>query len=205
MLNRRTVLVAALGVMLGAVPAERSQAQAAAWWGRPSIEGFYTQLRFDVTGPSVNANGVGARFMWYPTVDTGRTGALPALLRRTGLGLYGTFTPEHTYRQDLRFSTVGVGGVADVRPFATPLAGRVDPFLSLGAGWLNTRVDAAVAPAPSPLLAESHVAFALTPGVGARVGLMRNVALQGDVRDVMTFLGDTRHNIGVGAGLRLNF
>ncbi|HEX8803340.1 MAG TPA: hypothetical protein VF743_04075, partial [Acidimicrobiales bacterium] len=62
--------------------------------------------------------------------------------------------------------------------------------MSLGAGYLNTRVDVAVAPSPSPLLADSHVAFTLTPGVGARVALLPNVALQGDVRDVMSFLGD---------------
>ena len=73
----------------------------------------------------------------------------------------------------LRFAVGSFGAVADVRPFSAPLGGRVDPFVSLGTGWLDTRVNAAIAPAPSPLLAKSHVAFALTPGVGARVGVAR--------------------------------
>jgi hypothetical protein len=204
MLNRRTVLVAALGVTLGALPAGTTQAQTASGrlGGRPALEGFYTQLRLDGDGPALNANGVGARLMWSPAA---MPGALASLAGRTELGLYATYTPERSYARGLTFSTASLGAVADVRPFGAPLAGRVDPFVSLGAGALNSRVDVAVAPSPSPLLAGSSLAFTLSPGIGTRVLLTPNVALQGDVRDLMTFRGDTRHNVGLGAGLRLTF
>jgi hypothetical protein len=204
MLNHRTVLVAALGVMLGALPTRTARAQfSTEWWGRPSVELSYTQLRMDSDGPSLDANGVGGRVMWHVAPQGADTARGSAALPRLSLGLYGSYAPEHDYAGGLSFGVGTIGGVADVRPFVTPLGGRVDPFVSLGAGWLNTRVDAAVAPPPSPLFNKSHIAFALTPGVGARVLLTPRLALQADVHDAATFLGDTRQNVGFGVGLRL--
>ena len=203
MLNRRMLLVGGLGVMLGALPIQSLSGQtASSWSGRPWVEGFYTQIRFDSDGSTLNANGIGGRLMWSPASTVEGTSSL---VSRTDLGFYGTYTPERRFAQDYRFSSVGVGGVADVRPFAAPLAGRVDPFLSLGAGVLHSYVDRGTGPAPSPLLRDSWTSFALTPGIGARVPLTTNVALQGDVRDIITFRNDTRHNVAFGVGLRLTF
>ena len=203
MLNRRLILVGALGVMLGAVPLPTAHGQTTSRWNaRPSVEGAYTQIRFDGNGSTLNADGVGGKLMWSPNaLATGSSG----LIDRASLGLYGTYTPTQGVTPTLRFSSVGVGAMTDVRPLASPLMGRVDPFVSLGAGLLRTNVDRRPGSAPSPLLDGSRTAFALTPGVGARVLLTPHLGLQGDVRDLMTFRTDTRHNLAYGLGLRLTF
>ena len=199
MLSRRMILVGALGVMLGALPGQRLDAQTSRWSSRPAVEGSYTQLRFAGDGPSLNANGIGAKLTWRSAAAAGATG----VGGRTDVGLFATFTPQQRVGQDLRFSTVGAGAVADVRPLASPIAGRVDPFVSVGAGVLRTNVARGLA--SSPLLDRSHTTFTLAPGAGARVLLTRNVALQGDVRSVLTFRDEVRNNVMLGAGLRLAF
>ncbi|HEU4629023.1 MAG TPA: hypothetical protein VFS08_04735 [Gemmatimonadaceae bacterium] len=202
-MHRRIVLVGALGVMLGAIPASELAGQSATLWqdARPSFESFYTQIRFDGDERTMNAEGMGARLMWSPAATEGRS----TLAGRTGFGVFATYTPEHAFGPSFGFSSLSVGAVADVRPFEYPLAGRVDPFLSLGTGVLHTNVSQSIAPAPAPILAGSKTAFTLVPGIGTRLLLTPNLALQGDVRDLMTFRGDTRHNVAFGAGLRLSF
>jgi hypothetical protein len=195
------VLVGALGVMLGALPTRGLDAQAA-WSTRPALEGSYTQFRLDADGPTVSAGGVTGRVMWSAA---GVLDAVPALAGRTDVGVYGTYAAAQATGANPGFSMYGAGAVADVRPFASPLAARLDPFLSLGAGVLHTNVGNGFPRPSSPLLAESRAAFTLTPGAGARVLLLPNVALQGDVRDVMTFRSGTRHNVAFGAGLRVTF
>jgi len=202
MLSRRMILVGALGVMLGALPSQRLTAQSPEprWSPRPAVEGFYTQLRFASDGPSLNANGIGARLMWTPAAAATTSG-----LPRANVGLYATFTPEQRFAQDLRFSSIGVGAVTDVRPFTASLGGRVDPFLSLGTGLLRTNVARGITPAPSPLLDRSRSVLSVVPGAGARVRLTPSLALQGDVRSVVTFRDEVRNNIALGAGLRFTF
>ena len=205
MLNRRMILVGALGVMLGALPARSVSGQTLpSWVGRPSVEGGYTQLRFDGDRSTLSAHGVGGRLMWNvaPTAS-----AATGLASRTELGVYGTYTPERRFGQGLRVGSYGGGVAADVRPLASPLAGRIDPYVSLGAGALHVSVDRASAlnPSPSPLLERSRTTFALTPGAGLLVRLTPGIALRGELRDVMTFRDDTRHNVALGTGLRLTF
>src|SRR5687767_3631995 len=108
MLNRRTALVAALGVLLGALPAATAGAQEGSGWfaGRPSIETSYTQLRLDSDGPAMNAGGFGGRLMWSPSP---LVGTAPSLASRTALGLYGMYAPERTFGPALKFSTFGFG------------------------------------------------------------------------------------------------
>lgn len=201
--NRRMLLGGALGVMLGVLPAGDLGAQVATerWTGaRPAVEGFYTQLRLDGEQGALRADGIGARLMWRPTVGDG---ALRTLADRSELGVFATYTPSRAFDPGVRFSTLGLGVSMDVRPFEYPLAGRVEPFVSVGTGVLYTDVSRAVNPAPSPLVDGSRTAFTLAPGVGARVYLTPGLALQGDVRDMVTFRGDTRHNVAFGVGLRL--
>ena len=45
----------------------------------------------------------------------------------------------------------------------------------------------------------------MTPAVGTRLFVLPNLALQGDVRDVMALDGAVRHNPALGAGVRLAF
>jgi hypothetical protein len=212
MRNPRILLVAALGVLLsGSLPTD-ARAQLAfdtgariapSWPGRrPALEGFYSQQRFDGAG-APRADGLGAKLMWNPALTADPSNA-SWLARHTAVGLYGVYTPE----RELGFSTVHGGVVADVRPLAGLVAGRVEPFVSLGAGALRTNVrdDAATRrTAPSPLLAKSVTTATLMPGIGARVMLTPGVALQGDLRDVMTFRAGTQHNTAFGVGLRLAF
>jgi hypothetical protein len=199
--SRRSLLVGVLSVMLGALlalPARLAVAQVdvvPVWGARPALEGSYTQLRFD--GADARAAGLGGRLMW---------GAAPipkapqSLVSRTSAGLFAAYTPE----QDLGFSTLQLGLVADVRPFS--IAGRVDPFVSLGAAALRTSVvpgREAHAVAVTPLADRSNTTLAFTPGVGARVNLGPGLSVHGDVRDVLTFRRETRHNVAIGAGVRL--
>jgi hypothetical protein len=209
MRNRRSLLVGALGVMLGALSPRLAAGQAAVsplGWapGRPAVEAAYTRLRLDGDGRSPAADGVGARLMWNLAPGSARDAGLRA---RTDLGLYSAFTPRQAPGVGPSFSALAAGVAADVRPFAAPLLGRVDPFVTVGAGVLRTNVAGArpVAGAPSPLLADSRTAFTLTPGVGVRVPLTPRLAAQGDLRNFMTFRDGTRHNVAFGAGLRLGF
>lgn len=196
--SRRSLLVGVLSVMLGALPAHRAVAQVdvvPVWGARPALEGSYTQLRFD--GADARAEGLAGRLMWGAAPIPG---APSSLVSRASAGLFAAYTPA----QDLGFSTLQVGLVADVRPFS--IGGRVDPFLSLGAGALRTSVApgrAAEAVAVTPRADRSNTTLALTPGIGARVNLGPGVSVHGDVRDVVTFRRDTRHNVAIGAGVRL--
>jgi len=52
---------------------------------------------------------------------------------------------------------------------------------------------------------ESTTAFSLAPSVGARVGFWRQLGLRADAGDVVTFRGDTRHNLQLTAGLSFPF
>jgi len=177
------------------------------WAGRPAVETGYTQLRFDGDGSTLNAHGVGGRLMWSLAPTAPATGAASGLASRTDVGLYGTYTPQQRFGQGFRLGSHGAGVTTDVRPLASPIAGRVEPYLSVGAGSLRVNVDGASAltPAPSPLLERSRTVFTFTPGAGVAVRLTPGVALRGDVRDLMTFRDETRHNVAFGAGLRLTF
>lgn len=202
MQTRRILRAAALGVMLGAVPASDAAAQDPTDRGTAAFEALYTQIRYDGNGDAVSAPGVSARLMWRP----GDSPADPSsLVARTSVGFYGTITPKRDLTDRTRFASFELGGMAQVRPLASSLGGRVDPFVALGAGVLHTDLTLPVRDATSPLLESSGVSFALTPGVGASVRVMPHLALQGEVRDVVTFRGDTRHNLALGAGLRFAF
>ncbi len=205
MLNRRMILVGALGVTLGALPARSVSGQTLpSWIGQPSIEGGYTQLRFDGDGSSPRAHGVDGRLMWSLVPAAGGASGLAS---RTELGLYGVYTPQQRFGQGFRVGSYGGGLAADLRPLASPLAGRIDPYVSLSAGALHVAVDRASLStrSPSPLLERSRTTFALTPGAGLLVRLTPGVALRGELRDLMTFRDDTRHNVAFGTGLRLTF
>jgi hypothetical protein len=104
----------------------------------------------------------------------------------------------------------------DVAPFARPLAGRVEPFVSLGAGALHARARGVLATRPSPrpfapgavqVAAPSwaRTEFLLVPAAGARIQVRPGVQVQGDVRRLVTFGGGPRQQSAVGTGVRLTF
>lgn len=202
MRRSRMLLVGALGVMLGAATPDALAAQAARmpWQVRqPAVDGFHTRLHLDADAGRVGVDGIGGRLMWSAT-RPGRGGA-SWLADHTSVGLLASHTPARS----LGFSTLHLGGVVDVQPLAAPVAGRVTPFLSLGAGMLRTTVSSGVRPSArpaSPLTERSNTAPTLSPAAGLRVALVPGIALQADVRDVVTFRGGTRHNLAIETGLR---
>lgn len=222
--NRRGMaLIAALGALLGASTPMAAAGQAAqrwndAWTGpRPALEAFYTRVGFEgarlAGSGTVRAGGFGARVMW-PLASIG-DGGVSWLARHTAVGLFGVYTPE----QNVRFAAGQFGAAVDLTPFAAPLAGRVEPFVSLGAGALRTTMHTVVVrPAPRPGVhggaalapvaerSTTSTNVLLVPSVGARVHLRPGVAIQGDLRNLVTF-GDAarRHYPAFGTGLRLTF
>jgi hypothetical protein len=208
MRTARIVRLGALGVMLGALPVAASSAQDSVTGvqtvqlARPTFEPFYTRIRFGSDRGRMNAEGVGVRFMWRGSSLFDPSSPLAGHL---DLGLFGSYTPKQTFFTKLDAATYHFGLAADVRPFSAPLAGRVDPFASLGLGVLSTRVTGGLSPAPSPLFRDSGSAVTLAPGVGARLLLSRYLGLQGDVRDIVAFDEGARHNPAYSAGVSLRF
>lgn len=195
---RRQLIGAALGVGLALAPDAARGQVVAVWSARPALEGQYTQLRFAADGQSARAEGLGGRLMWHAAPVLG---APSTLVGRASAGLFAAHTPE----QGLGFSTTQLGVVADVRPFA-PLGGRVEPFLSLGAGALRTSVlpgRGAAGAALTPLAERSNTAFALTPGVGARVHVLPGLAVHATARDLVAFRGGAQRMLAWGAGVRM--
>jgi hypothetical protein len=221
MRNTGMRLVGALGVLLGvSVPA----AAAGQWVPRPAFEAFYTRAGYagaPVAAGRVRAGGLGGRVMWPLAAGDAPSGA-SWLARRASVGLFGAYTPS----EELAFAAGQVGVAADVVPVGA-LGGRVAPFVSIGAGALHTSTQArGLVPHPTvrPELAagagaavagvagaaalgpRSTTAFLLAPGVGARVQVRPGVAVQGDLRSLVTFGGGgPRQHPAFATGVRLAF
>ena len=121
MTTRRSILVGALGVTLGALPVRSLDAQALFDWSgaRQSIESFYTRIAFDAGGQRRTADGIGGRLMWQPWLVSGIPSSLAG---RTSLGIWATYTPEDDDGggewRDLK--SAGHGRGSGVRPGITP-------------------------------------------------------------------------------------
>lgn len=164
-----------------------------------SVEAYYSHYRFDVPGDRLGMNGVGARLMWRPTVEDY---ASPGFASRFAFGVFGEWAPD----QDKGLKAGHVGVQSDMNVFATPLFGRVSPVASLGAGafWTD-RVGPAIDSNDFSIQNKSIRSFALTPALGARVGLWRQLGLRADVRDLITFEEETLHHVQLSAGLSFPF
>lgn len=221
----RMLLVGALGVLLGvSIPHPVGGQVMPRWAGPlPAVEGFYTRIGLGTGGRTARVDGVGGRLMWalVPPAEAATSDA-SWLARHTAVGLFGAYTPP----QSLGVSTTQVGLAVDLTPYSAPLAGRVEPFVSLGAGVMRTtavpgalpirRAPRAIGVTPAgvvpvaralaPAGGVDNAAFLVVPSVGARVQLRPGVALQADVRNALTFAGGaTRRHPAVGTGLRLTF
>jgi hypothetical protein len=208
--------------------------------GRVVVEGFYSRYQLDTRAgrDRLDADGIGGRLLWRLTPPADEATAANAslasrLASRTAVGAFAVYAPErHT-----GFTTWHVGAEADHQLLATPLFGRIDPIVSLGAGAFHTatRSDApslrrgqgwasfaetfvgplpavGVVPIDTPVLpvlnatrTRATTSLALSPAVGARLGLFSNIGLRGDVRDVIAFRGGPTHNVELSGGLSLTF
>lgn len=211
----------ALGVLLGVSLPAAAGGQVAPRWDDArtgtgsALAGFYTRVDFGggPAGRTMRADGFGGRALW-PLA--GSPDAASWLARRTAMGLFGAYTRE----LGGTFTAGQFGLAADFVPLAAPIAGRVEPFLSLGAGALHTtartgdlvvrpalRTEVAGAPLPPAAAApvdRSATSVLLVPSVGLRVQARPGVAVEGDVRNLITFRGDARqHHHAFGTGVRV--
>ncbi|HEX8272997.1 MAG TPA: hypothetical protein VF615_10195 [Longimicrobiaceae bacterium] len=178
---------------------------------RPSFEYFVARSRLEQGGVSSRLDGVGGRVLW----------PLPAggpLLSRMSVGGYLTHAEEDGREPDLWH----YGVQADMRLARAPLAGRVDPLLSLGVGAVRVEEPVAAAPPPAPrfdpgasLLTplrdgparspalRTRTSPSLVPGVGARVHLLPWLGFRGDVRMLVDFRDGARRDLEVAGGLSI--
>lgn len=164
-----------------------------------TVEGYYSHYRFDVRGDRLGMNGLGARLMWRPVAGDD---SAPSFASRFAVGVFGEYVPD----QDKGFAAGHVGVQGDLHVSRTPLFGRLSPVLSLGAGGFWTdRVGPAIDAREFSLANRSIKSFALTPALGARVGLWRQLGLRADVRDLVTFEERTLHHVQLSAGLSFPF
>jgi hypothetical protein len=186
------------------------------------FEGYVARaaLHPTVAGTRTPLAGAGARLLLPLESFLGPESA--ALARRTAVG--GFVTSVST--DDGGVSAQHYGLHADMRLLDTPLAGRVDPLVSLGTGVLHgQRIAGARAavgslclrpldvpgPTTSPTCVRppredpaAHGTYlAVSPAAGVRVGLLPGLALRADVRDVIVYRGGPRHNLEIGTGLSL--
>ena len=185
------------------------------------IEAWMSRARLAATvaGSRMELDGVGGRVLRSLT-------PLPAdaprgFARRLALGAFATYAPH----DDVTFNVWHYGAAADLQLLARPLAGRIEPLLSLGAGAFRTRRDlaptdrltpACLVPMDVPIAraapscrrpssiaprTASRTDPALSPSLGVRFGVLPGLALRAEVRDVIVYNGAPRHNTELATGV----
>jgi hypothetical protein len=194
-----------LGVSALALAADSAQAQNVSrpdllGSGRLEFDGYFTHYRLDADNDRMGVDGVGGRLSWRPV-----SGDVVAIPSRFAFGAFIEFTPKG----DDDFQTFHTGLQSDFRLFRTPWLGRIDPLISLGAGAFHTdsEVRGSVHLGREFPLArrDKTTAFALSPSVGTRLHVWRTLGVRADLRDVITFKGETLHNWQIAAGLTFPF
>jgi hypothetical protein len=197
---RRIILgMLALGMTLIAPSALSGQVAARAAVGglaaeRPEFDYFVSRYRD--AGPSAESGGVGAvgaRLMWPLASLSGSP-----LLTRASLGGYVVHSPEdEELTRSWRY-----GAQADVRVTRLPVAGRVDPLVSLGVGASRMQQP------PAPVGREARVSqtrtyLSVAPGVGLRLLVTPGLGLRGDARQVLDFSEGVQRRVELSGGLSL--
>lgn len=210
LLNRSMLPVAALGVLLTALPTATVMGQWSDLDGvkqGPAVESFLTELHMAGEGHRRSAAGLGARVMWNAASLLDRSSSLAS---QTELGLYGTYVPNQGVYGADTFTAYRFGVAGDVRLLSRPLADRLDPFLSLGTGlWHSATTISAINVSPLlrkhvTTLRQSVTAMEVTPGAGLRVPVGA-AAVQAAVYDGTLLRSPTHHAVTLGLGLRFGF
>jgi hypothetical protein len=164
------------------------------------VEGYFSHYSFDTPGSRIGADGIGARVMWnVARTDYGAT-ALPS---RFAVGMFGEYAPKQASRN---FSLGHVGVEGDMNVLQKPLFGRVLPVASLGAGMLWTnREGPEIKTVDFTIGNRSERLFALSPSVGTRIGLWRQLGLRAQVRDLMTFRDEPLNHLQLSGGLSFSY
>jgi hypothetical protein len=164
-------------------------------------------------GTAARLGGAGARLL--RPLHTEHAGGDMPIRDRLALGGFATYGRPN----DGGLTTWHYGALADLRLLARPIAGRVDPLLSLGVGAFRTRREVdrplggqcsgtpVIADVCPPRALEHAVdvetAPAISPAVGVRVGLLPGLALRAETRDVIVYRGAPRHTMEFATGLSL--
>lgn len=203
-----TVVVLAALLAAAAVPARAQVAPAAgaAEGDTRYFDYFVSRLR-PADGGGSELGAVGGRLMW-PLAGVAGEG-WTASLHRAAVGGFLTHAPAEPGDPELwRY-----GAQADLPLVAQPLAGRIDPVLSLAVGAVRVRTPGGAqlpdADEVPPLLTSAVVVpprtdhdLSLAPGLGARVRLLPGLDLRGDARQVMDIGdGEVRRQLELSAGL----
>lgn len=183
------------------------------------VEGFVSRARLDpaVGGSRTEVQGIGGRVLAALAPLPGEQAG--GLAQRLAVGAFANWAPH----DDGRFAVAQYGAVADLHLLGAPMAGRLDPLLSLGAGAFRTRSEAggardftldcvrAVDFAPDPLPATCAAGdpsrrrvtndFALSPAAALRIWMVPGMAVRLEARDVVVYRGAPRHNLELATGV----
>ena len=219
---RNLVAAAMCAAMLVSVaPDVRGQSGggAVAGWNesRRYLDYYVSRYRLGVDSEQpAESDAVGGRLMW--SVAPMLRSVQSPWLDRTLVGGYLTHTPEDADRNEvLRY-----GAQVDVIVWPTPLAGRVEPLVSLAAGAVRI-TDSGVRWRSVPYLMPDEpegrwigtvppllqgslpdrtwTGASLTPGIGARIRLMPGVSFRTDARQVIDFHDRPTHNFELSGGI----
>lgn len=194
--------VAAVGAMLGALPASSLMGQSLtdASYTRMSGDMYFSELRVPEGDGSLETDGIGARVMWN---GASVFGPASILARRTEYGVYGVFDPKQRLRGDQSLTAIRLGVRGTVRLLQAPLVGWFDPIASLGTGLWHSSASGPVT-THSPLLSGSVTTWELTPGLGLRVAVGPGMAIQGDLQEALTFSSGVQHTLALALGVRFD-
>ena len=159
---------------------------------RPEFDYFLSRYRG--VGGAGEAEAVGARLMW----SLAPLGRRSPLLGRTSVGGYLVRSPDdQAWTESWRY-----GAQADVRVTRLPVAGRIDPVLSLGVGASRVLDEREVEERRS-LFGEPRTHLSLAPGLGVRFRLGPGFGLRGDARQVLDFRDGVQRKLELSGGLSL--
>ena len=227
-LQRLAAPLAALLVPLGALLFFATPLGGQQLVPRPAelLEGYLTRAQLDpsVTGSRIRVDGAGARVL-RALAPLPEDGAL-RLPQRFALGGFVTYAP----RDDAGVTTLHYGATTDFRLRSQPIAGRIEPLLSLGVGAFRTQRDITreqrvpvLCLRPTDISGLGASSFcggrtadraftarpqvvtstnlAVSPALAFRVWLVPDLALRADVRDVVVYRGGPRHNVELATGV----
>jgi hypothetical protein len=196
-MKRMLVLTLSLAALAGLTPPQlRAQdpsfGEAPRTRGERFLDYFVSRNRLaQGDGSRTELDAIGGRLTWPLAAVAGRE--LIPLAERVSVGGYLVHTPA-----DAEETSMWHYGVeADFRATDAPLAGRVDPLLSLGVGAVRVEEPR------SPGAGNARTSLSMVPGVGARVRLVPRLAFRSDLRMVVDFRERTTRNVELSGGLSL--
>ena len=192
-IRRLALAVAALVAGAGAASAQETPTGVQPY--RFTVEGYLANYWLDRGGDLDRASigGYGARVMFNRSTAAA---VARTFFNRASAGAYATFTAE----QD-RVSTQNLGVQVDVALFPTAIAsGRLDPFLSLGAGVLRSKAEQTTG------ADRTTTDFTIIPAAGTRIPFFSGIGFRGDLRMPIVFSdGNTQLNFLAEGGLYVSF